>query len=246
MLKRSIVGIFGIAAVLCLAAWAQPTVEETEKAISDLADQVSDFKATISIESTRTGGASTVAMKTTGTVECLKKDGGLKYRTDLVSSIPMPNGSLEQKSLVVFDGTDLYTEVDTGGQKFAMKDKPDLTKSLMPASGKALFEMLHAKYNLSVLPEEAVEGEPAYAIEIASKELKDGKPVVKFRCWFSKKSGLQVKFVQLGPDDKPISTALYKDIKTNTGLLPERFLYKPGDGVTVMDQSQVMQFNANQ
>lgn len=245
MLKQCCVMFLVVTVVISAVAWAEPTLEETEKAISDLSDQVNDYKGTIAIDSTRTGAASTVSMTTTGTVECLKKDGVLKYRTDLTSKIPMPNGELEQKSLIVFDGTDLYTEVETGGQKFAMKDKPDLAKSVMPVSGKALFEMLHAKYNLKALPEESVEGEPAFAIEVESKELRDGKPVAKFRCYFSKKNGLQVKFVQIGPDDKPMSTVLYKDIKINTGLLPERFLYKPGDGVTVLDQTQVMQFNTN-
>lgn len=235
MLKRY--AVVALALVLALSvprASGGETVESAEAKIIALWDKVNSYTAALDIESTVAQGGTQMKMRATGTVECIKRAESLMYRTEVVNKMDMGSRTIEQKMLSVFDGTDLYTEMDMMGKPTVTKMKPDFRSDMMPGSGKRMFKQLHETFEVRLLPEENVDDEPAYVFDLTMKA-GASQTLGKSKSYFSKKTGLQLRMIMHDKSGKPIMTMTYKDFKLNPKLSSARFKYTPPQGVEVME-----------
>jgi outer membrane lipoprotein-sorting protein len=113
-----------------------------------------------------------------------------------------------------------------------MKMKADKTQMSMADP----FAAYREDYDLSVLPEEKIDGETAYVIQATPKE-KTTPGMSKTLNYYRKSDGIMLKMVMYGEDGKPMSTITYSDIKVNADIPAERFVFKAPPGVQVMDMS---------
>jgi outer membrane lipoprotein-sorting protein len=210
-----------------------------EGCIASLTAQVKSYVAVIEMSSDK------AQIHGMGILECLKKEGGpLMYRMELVNRDAQGK---TQKSLGVFDGSDLYSQTDLMGQPMVVKMKPDLMSGAMCAGGSAMFEQLHKNCDVKLLPEETIEGKAAYAIEATPKAGSDTteKLAGKMVLYFSKETGIQIKEITFGKSGECLMTILYKDIKLDAGLKPEHFVYAPPAGAKVITPEDLKKESPN-
>ncbi len=175
--------------------------------------------------------------KGTGTLDMLKKDGKHLVRVEIENNVTQKMGEkenkLQQKQLIVSDGKFTYTVQQIGDRKMAVKSDPD---DRIAGGPKDNIEQYRKHNTLKLLPEESVDGAKTFVIEATPKKA-GPRGASKTVFYYQKDTGLMVKMVQFGPDNKPVTTLTYHDIKFDTAISPDRFVFKAPEGVTVVDQT---------
>jgi outer membrane lipoprotein-sorting protein len=141
---------------------------------------------------------------------------------------------IEQTMTMISDGEFSYTVTDDKGQKSAYKQKVDASMNEDP---KTTIETMKEEYTLKLLPDEKVDGADCIVIEGTSKQ-KEGDPMVKQILYFRKDCGLNVKMVGRDASDKAVFTHEVSDVKLNTEIPADRFVFKKPDGVEMIDLTQ--------
>lgn len=224
---------------------AEQTVASVEADVEAKWAQINGFTAKTTTDAAVPAGPMTMKSRATGNLECLKQGEKTLFRLDMVNKIdmgiPLPGalaGAAEQKVLSVFDGENLYNEMEALGQRHVFKMTGDSAQKDSPAAGKSMFESFRDKGELKLLPDATVDGAPVYVIEILpNDELKQNAPtpVGSLKVYISKELGLQVKMEVFDEKGAATSTTVYSDINTKADLKPERFVYKVPEGVTVQE-----------
>ncbi len=232
-----------LAPFAALGADAAPqTLDTVEHQIGEAWSKIESYTATLIMEATIPKGFMTISMKGSGPFEFMKIDGEPRYRSELLNTvdmgIPIPQSMAQQNILTVYDGTTLYTEMKIAGKQKVAKRNPDSGTSRSPESGKALFESLRKKGELTLLPDAEVDGKPVFVVEVKPKaEGQKDAPVQigAIRICILKDSGIQVKSEFLDTANKPFTTVHYTEIALNAKVDPKRFVYIVPEGVKVDD-----------
>jgi outer membrane lipoprotein-sorting protein len=139
-----------------------------------------------------------------------------------------------QESLMIMDAEFMYSYNVSDGQKSAMKMKnPSTFEDLDP------FAAWSDGFNLTVLPDEDVDGASCYVVQATPKEGDMG--MSKMVQYIRKDCGMTVKSVSFAENGKPMTTTTFSDIEINPTIAADRFVFKAPEGVEVMDMSAMME-----
>lgn len=248
--KQVALALFALA--ISATAPAEQTIASVEAEVEAKWAQINGFTAKTTTDAAVPAGPMTMKSHAIGTLECLKQGEKTLFRLDMVNKIdmgiPLPGalaGATEQKVLSVFDGQNLYNEMEALGQRHVFKMIGDSAGKDAPAAGKSMFEAFRDKGELKLLPDATVDGTPVYVIEvIPNDDLKQNAPtpVGSLKVYISKELGLQIKMEVLDEKGAATSTTVYSEINTKADLKPERFVYKAPEGVTVQEMDPTNPF----
>lgn len=225
--------LFGAA---CAPLAAADEIEAVEKQIIAAWDKLQTLSGKMTASMEMAGEGFSMKSTQTGTHEMVRKGETLLYRmeSESISATTMQGTENKQtsKSLMVCDGQHIYSLTETDGQKSANKMKVD--HSMMDV--KSFLTQMRKDYVLKLMPEEAVEGQACFVIEASPKEggaisMGMGKMVV----YYAKEFGFPLKTVMYTPDNKPMNTMTYTDVKVNQPIDPARFVFTPPADVKVED-----------
>lgn len=239
-------------ATLCttLAAGAETrTLSEIEEELVPRWDKTNTYTAKVEMKGETAQGLNTVKMEGKGDLEGMKKNGKMLYRLELDQTILMGDSEMPNKMLVVFTGDQMFTETSMMGQTMVFKAKPEQQAQSVPGGGRESFKQLRANYDITVLPDEKINDEPVYVLEMRPKEKAQQKPqspaasqqFEKSVLYIAQKTGFPLKMLMFGEDETPIMSLVYKDYKLDPELDPARFEYTPPAGAMVMDANMFQQ-----
>lgn len=236
-----VIGMF----LLSTSAVAEQTLESVESEVEALWAKINAFSAKLTSDTSVSLGPMTMKSHATGTLECLKQGDISLFRLDMVNmmdtGVPLL-GAIEQKALSVFDGKDVYNQVEMKGVCKAYKMPPGSARKNGPATGKSMFASFREQGELKLLPDATVDGKPVYVVELTPNERTKSAsptPVSKIKAYISKEYGLQIKMEVFDDKGQPTSTTVYSDINTNVKLTPDRFVYKAPEGVAIEDGNKL-------
>ncbi|MBN1489559.1 MAG: outer membrane lipoprotein carrier protein LolA [Phycisphaerae bacterium] len=185
------------------------------------------------------GEGNSMKSETAGKMMWRKKGETVCYRmeskTKSVTKMQGNETKQDSKTLSVCDGKFIYTLTDDGTNKMAMKMKVEPDKSYDTESAMKAWEK---NYDLKVLDDEKVDGVDCWVVEATPKKAAQANAAGKMRQWYRKDCGITAKVVSFGPDGKPLTTTLVKDVKLNVDIPDEKFKFKAPEGVTVMDMTK--------
>jgi outer membrane lipoprotein-sorting protein len=233
-----------VCAALALGVWAPSparaeTLASVEKKLSEVSGKVKSLTARQSIVVETESAGFKMSSRGVGTLEYLIQDGKTKWRSEMkstsVTSVGGEESKMEQSTLAIGDGQYAYTLSDVGGQRTAVKMK--LTQQELSMANKAFFETLAKDHDLELLPDDKVDGKDAFVVLAKSRKKGDAQATTT-KYYLLKDSGIVSKTVTADADGKPVSTMTLSDIKLNTAVSADRFVFKAPEGVALTDLTQ--------
>ncbi len=224
---------------------------EIEKELSALWTKSSTYSAKLEMKGHASQGGATVQMDGKGAIEGMKKDSTTLYRMEMDQTISMGETKMPNKMLVVYDGTQVFTQTSMMGPTMVFKSKPEEQSQMVPGGGPDAFKQMHAQFNITVLPDDTINGEPVYVLELRPKEDTGQQPSApgkspqfeKALLSLSQKTGLPFKMLMFNDGDMPLMTIVYKDYKIGAEIDAARFSYTPPPGAMVMDADTLRQMS---
>lgn len=221
------------------------TIDEIEKAIGQKIDKLKSVRYTsVTDQSLEYPGVKSRS-KYESRMEMLRKGTGWLTRIESrMHTDTDANGVVskqEHSSLSVYDGTTLWTLQDLGGAKQCTRQTPG-PQALDAFDLKKQFEQAREMFTIKVLPGEKVDGNDCWVVEMSPKAGAAGEAGATGRTvnYYDKATGMAIKSVSYDKDGKPISTSVIRDLAIDADISPERFAFKPPDGVPVMDMDELM------
>jgi outer membrane lipoprotein-sorting protein len=226
--------LFGAGTVLA------DTLESVEKTIIEKAGSLTAYQGKMVSTQNMQNPQMKYEAQNDMTYECLKKGDKWLYRTEgKTKSVSVVEGQ-EQKQdvnmLIVCDGQFVWTLTDANGQKNVMKTRPEGEFSMV--TDKTYFENMQKDYDLKLMPDETVDGKPAWVIQATSREPATEGDAATMITYFDKETGISIKTVGKDTAGKVIMTSVTKDVKVNAAIPADRFVFKAPEGVPVMDLTQ--------
>jgi outer membrane lipoprotein-sorting protein len=234
------VGLLLVVGVVCAFAVHAVRAEDlpaVEKQIADAWAKHHSMTAKINMTTSMDAGDSKVEGKGEGMMEFMRKGDKLYLRQELKNTMSQPgapDSKMAHSMLIVVDGEHAWQLSEMMGQKTAVKTNID---PRMMAEPKAFFAELSKDNELKLLPDETVDGKKCYVIEVAPKE-KSAGGMFKTIYYFDRDSGFVVKTVMVTADNKPTMTSIYSDIKYDTDIPMDRFVFKAPPGIDVQDMTK--------
>ncbi|MCH8966553.1 MAG: hypothetical protein IID43_02655 [Planctomycetes bacterium] len=232
----------GLVLMMASVATAADTVESVQKRIVEQWEKLSSMSAKLVMTSSTTNASMTMTTMAEGTFEYMKKGDQKSYRTDMKITMLHETGGKQQKNesttCMIDDGTSLYSlsTVPNLPQPSATKTKS--RPGGLGGSSQAMFDRLHEKNTLKLLPEASVDGQVCYVIEATAK--KESSPqLAKALNYFRKNDGVVAKSVGFDGTGKQILMMTYSDIQINSTIDPQRFVFEAPQGVQVMDMTKM-------
>jgi outer membrane lipoprotein-sorting protein len=246
-MMRRLVSLAAVLTLSCvLTARAADTLESVEKTIADQTQKYKSLQYTMHMTGEMSMSGMTNKTVTDGQFQALRKGGKVLSRMESKthSSYRMadqPEQTQDVTNLMVNDGELMYTLMDAAGQKMARKSKPDPKMGgADPLDSAGAFKAMSKDFTLKLLPESAVDGKDAWAIEATPKDTTNpNMPVTRMVTYYDKKTGVPVKSLGFGKDGKVVHTMLISDVKVNADIPADRFIFKAPEGVEVMDMTKV-------
>lgn len=212
------------------AVRAEDTIDSVEKEIIEKWSKMTSLTAKMATDANMGG----MAMKMTGTIEFLNKEGKELFRLEAEMEQAMGGQTMKSTILSIVDGEFQWMLMDMGMMKQAMKTKPDDFQG--SPGGKKMFEQMKKDNDLKLLPSEKIDDKDCYVIEVKPK--KTGEQLALVKMYFAKDSGIMVKMVGYDTGNNAVMTSTYSDIKTNVEIPAERFVFTAPEGVQVMDMTK--------
>ncbi len=237
-------------AVIAVLGWAvtasaAETLESVQKKIADLTGKYKTLQYNVHMASEGMPGEGMPGkMVMDGQFQAMRKGDKTLSRMDAKTRMTTKMGGKDEagdiSSLTIVDGEFIYTVMDQGGQKMATKSKVEAKAGSDPLDSKQAFEALDKDFNLKILPDQSVDGKEAWGIEATPKDTKNpNMPLVKMVTCYDKKTGLPLKSVGYDKEGKAVNTTLISDVKVNSPIPAERFVFKAPPGVEVMDMTKM-------
>jgi outer membrane lipoprotein-sorting protein len=221
------------------------SIEQVEGKIIDFLGKANTYTADLQVTGQTKQQGMNLGVNGGATLEYMKKDGKPLFRVEgavSVSGAPMP---MDVTLLGVSDGANLHMQTGVMGQQMVMKFPVPASADITPDAAKKAFEDLHKEFDVKLLPKETLDGVEAYTFEltpkpgsdIAASAQKAGQDFGKVKAQFTKDFTTQMRVALLDKSGAPQFTLSVKNMNLSPTLSPDRFAFKPPDGVTVMDMS---------
>ncbi len=184
-----------------------------------------------------------ITMKSTSdlTAEYVRQGDKTLSRVESKTSSDNKIGDMSQKTeaatIDIFDGKHRYTYTESGGQKTATKRNVDPQSEPSPFDAMAGFAMMERHFDLKLLPDETVNGKPAYVFELTMKQMPAGAPVGKSKVYYDKATGISIKSLAYDDKGKVMTSTETTEVKIDPSIPPGRFTFKAPPGVTVQDET---------
>lgn len=231
--------LFAIAFVCRVATVRAETLEGLQKAADENWKKMTSMSYNIEMNMDMSGEG--FSMKSTGSGKCEMSHSGEKWMmfTEMKNSAVQKVAGTETKTdsvtSMVCDGDFIYTVSDMAGQKSATKSKADSFMKM--AGGTGFFTGLKDVYDLSVLPDEQVDGKATYVVEAKPKAAAAAAGGAS-RYNFDKDSMIVVQTKTMGPDGKVMSLMKVTNLKLGGAVDASHFAFKAPAGVEVMDMTK--------
>jgi outer membrane lipoprotein-sorting protein len=227
-------GVLGLTAATALGE----DLDSVAKKIEEAWNKHKSLIAKMSLDSRLSIGSSTVVATGAGSYEFLRHDGKLLSRLELSSTTVQKTGEeeskFEERMLSTSDGNISWTLVETGsGERRVIKSRTEPNQTGDP---KDVLEYLRRGGAVALLPDDTVEGRKVYVVEVIFRQMPEFS-AGKQRLSFDQDSGFLLRIVGFGPNDEPMSTMTYNDIKIDVPIDPQRFKFTPPEGVEVIDDT---------
>jgi len=224
--------------------WGE-SIEQVEGKIIDFLGKANTYTADVQVTGQTKQQGMNLGVNGGATLEYMKKDGKPLFRLEgavSVSGAPMP---MDLTLLGVSDGANLHMQTGMMGQQMVMKFPVPPSADITPDAAKKAFEDLHKEFDVKLLAKETLDGVEAYTFEltpkpgsdIAASAQKAGEDFGKVKAQFTKDFTTQMRVALLDKSGAPQFTLSVKNINLSPTLSPDRFAFKPPDGVKVMDMS---------
>ena len=229
-------------AILCLTplAAADDKLDAIEKEVTQKWKSVKSLAADMTTKSSISRGGQVMLTDVTGTFELMRKGDDALYRQEHNATSRISGGgqntTITAKIVAVYDGEYLYQHQfsEMMGQNVANKRRMD--DGGMLAGGENMFRMLRESYNLTVLPDQKVNGHDCWVIEARPKapNPQPGAPIVMTH-YIRKQDGFAVKLAGVNAAGETVLDTVYSNIRVDQPIDPKRFTFVAPDGVTVVD-----------
>ncbi|GMW03675.1 MAG: hypothetical protein AMXMBFR84_48090 [Candidatus Hydrogenedentota bacterium] len=233
--------LIGVMMLCGSAAVRAETLETLEAKLAEQWKDVNAFKSDITVDTTMALGPIAMTMKAAGTMEFKRFEESGRFRTDLTgtmgASIPGMGEGMKMSMLSVYDGEFVYIEMGMMGQKQVQKKKPDASDTAKADGGKSLLNSLKKLGDVTLLPDEQVDGKDAYVVEVkynAEAIAKAKGQADRTRMYIDKNTGMQIKMEGFKGETRTMSMT-YSNYDLKTEIPDERFTYTPPAGVRVID-----------
>ena len=222
---------------------AGDTIESVEKTLIERAAKITSLQFNMTSTSDFESQGYRFKQDSKGQYEYLLKGDKMLYRMESKArSVTVQGGKEETSNTVttmVCDGEFLYMLNDADGQKTVMKQDPT---NQAWVTNQAYFDNLRRYHDLNQLPDETVDGKSTYVIECTPKdEISGGAPKTIMIMYFDKKTGIGIKTIGKDSTGKVVSTGLTTDVKINSDISADRFVFKAPEGVQVLDMTSAAQ-----
>ncbi len=234
----------GLVAVVVLAFSVQAvraaTLAEVKQKVNDRIQKCKTLRQTTHMTMTIPG--QTGQMVATSKMEFARR-GKDKWvtRTDMVMKPAKeggPAGMGEMKMTMIYDGQFVYHITQQGGQKMAMKMRPNQGRQKITMEPNGLDQM-EKDYDLTLLPDEKVHGKKVWVMQA---KLKKGQAEAgafdRMVVYCDQATGMLVKTVSYDKSGKVVATMEVTDVAENVKIPDSQF--KVPAGVQVMDMTRGM------
>ncbi|MHC5112043.1 MAG: LolA family protein [Planctomycetota bacterium] len=223
---------------LSAGAWAE-TIESVEKAITERSKEI----RSMSYNSTYWSDMQTADMKnrTEGKTayEYMLKGETPLYRMETTSKTVQEMGgnktTTSGSTTSVCDGQFIYLYSDYGDYKSATKSKA--TNDITGLVDSNYFTMMRQSYDLSLKPDAKVGPHDAWVILAKLKQVTPGVAVEQ-DMYFDKETGVVVRTVARDANGKVTMESNTTDLKVNSTISEDRFVFQAPEGVEVIDMTQ--------
>lgn len=228
-----------------LGAMAQEAPSDPAQALDQLEKKWDDLKA---FRATYSGKVPTVQpdgrllmVESSGTLAMLKHDGTMKYRLNQKVSVLNPDGTPQSTSrtITLYDGKRTYVSNDIAGSKSVVILSPESEAVRIPLDARALVASLGEAGNVSLAPEEEINGVSTYVFEggPTAGPTAEITEAAKMRVYVDKDTGVPIQWVLLNAAGETVAEGRYTDIELNPDLEPEQFEFEVPVGATVIDMT---------
>lgn len=237
MNMRKILSLAAMLALVCGAAAARAeSIDDVGKKLDELYDKTTSWSAQMKSEMTVSNPAYSMKTTTVGSYEFMRRGDQYLMHTEMESQTEQQVGGeknkMAQKMTTVSDGQFNWIHTRGNGPDQVMKQKAQ------PRPKGGVFENMKQMHTLKLLPDETIDGKPAWVIELTPKAEQATAGAGKSLQYFLKDNGIAAKQITFDPAGKPISTTTLSDIKTGVKFSPDRFVFKAPPGVNVVDMTQ--------
>ena len=225
--------------VIAPAIAAGGSLESTMRTIVKRGEKVKSFSAKSQYYSDDESGGTKIHSEGQATYE-LKREGELLlYRTETSYTTVMDASGTKQtskgSSLAVCDGEFTYMYTDSDGMKSVIKQRA------LPQGGgltdENYFNTMKQTYNLELLPDAKVLARDTYVIRATPKEPSSALPSEQIS-YFDKETGVILKSVSRNQAGKITMETTTTDLKVNSTIDADRFVFHAPEGVEVTDLTQ--------
>jgi outer membrane lipoprotein-sorting protein len=123
-----------------------------------------------------------------------------------------------------------------------------LAEMLDPSKAEELSQRMRKSFRITVLPEQKVNGVPAYVLELVPKSGSEGgdmpeemlAAISRMRIWIGKKDGIQYRSEMYNRDGKLEMAQEVNDARLNAGISDDEFRYTPPPGTKVVDGMEMV------
>lgn len=230
------VRMFGAAllgSLMVCSTLAADTLENVEKQIVDANDKVKSMSGKLTSKGEMSMGGTSMTNLAEGTFEYVRQGDKMRYRIDMKNSMAQGDMKMDSTNQLICDGDAVLLIQDQGGMKQGRKMKPE---GSMQLSAKQIFDEMKKENDLKLLPDETIDGKPAFTIE-ATPKTANPMGLTKMVMNFSKENGVFLKQVGFDKDGKAIQTTTFTDLKVNPEIDPKRFELIVPEGVNVIDMT---------
>ncbi len=215
------------------------TLEAVKKEIHDKVSKYRSIRYTLKsrseLEAIQITSNSEVEVKS----EYLRKGDKVLSRVETHSKGHQKIGAEEKDAemtiVTIDDGRFNYTVTETKTERHAVKTLSGVGVGASPMNPMAVFKQAERIFDTKLLPDETVDGKPVYVIEMTPKTDALKRRVGRTLSYYDKKTGLSIKTLVYNGLGTVMTTTIMTDIRINGDLSPDRFVFKPPAGVTVVD-----------
>lgn len=218
-------------------ALAEETVESIERQAIAACENHKTLSAKMRLTADLTMGAAEIRTESNGTYEHQRQGENVVFRAELKNVVTSKargqERKVEQTVVTISDGEASYTlTIQPGIKPTATKGAPKPGQTVL--ADRHFFNSLKKQYDIRVLPDDEVEGKPAWALEATPRQPAPNQPA-KSIYYIHKDSGIRVKNTGHDKTGRRIQLTALTDLKLDAPIDSKRFMLDIPDGVTIVD-----------